>query len=161
MNRNQEKGDSLAEIRRIDTHVDEILAPQLRDATSRLDTLIAKRVELESVRSDIDQVQSLRDMKAEIERASKASRGAKKSGSRCLQQLYATSAPRSRRFSGIGNGRAKGESNLIKSNTTSLLMVKIGSHTARASVRCYALHLPLVYLITAIRMSVHTRICGD
>ena len=62
-------------LERVEAQLRRVLAPRLQGGTSRLQSLIAKRVELESLRSDFDQAEGLRLMKEEIELASKAGRG--------------------------------------------------------------------------------------
>lgn len=50
------------------------LAPRLKGDSAKLEQLTAKRLELESVRNDFDQFESLRQMKQDIEEASKQPR---------------------------------------------------------------------------------------
>jgi hypothetical protein len=52
-----------------------MLAPRLQRGATQLEALIARRIELESLHNDFDQVEGLRLMKEEIEQAAKAGRG--------------------------------------------------------------------------------------
>jgi hypothetical protein len=62
------EAESRTLIRGYENQIDQALTPTLANLSSRLEKLIARRVALESVRSDRDQLQSLQLMKEEIER---------------------------------------------------------------------------------------------
>jgi hypothetical protein len=62
-------------LERVQTRLRQVLAPRLTGGATRLDALMGRRVELETLRSDLEQVENLRLMKDEIERASKTGRG--------------------------------------------------------------------------------------
>jgi len=68
--RDRERADSSRSLAWIDQRIATVISPTLQDAAGRLEKLIARRVELESFRSDADQAGNLRAMKEEIERAS-------------------------------------------------------------------------------------------
>ena len=55
--------------KRVDARIESILAPELRDSSSRLDLLVGRRIELEATRSDEMQASGLRGLKESIESA--------------------------------------------------------------------------------------------
>lgn len=63
---------------RVDKRIFTILAPTAQSITDRLDRLVTRRVELEAERKDQDQIQTLRALKGELERATQADDGASK-----------------------------------------------------------------------------------
>lgn len=70
-----QRDDAARVLTRIDLEVSRDLRPRLRETKARLDDLIARRVELENVKSDQDQAASLQDKRAEFERALSAASG--------------------------------------------------------------------------------------
>ena len=64
-----QRDDAARALTRIELQVNRDLGPRLRDARAGLDELISRRVALESVKSEQDQAASLRDKRAEFEKA--------------------------------------------------------------------------------------------
>ncbi|WP_340672205.1 hypothetical protein [Bradyrhizobium ottawaense] len=73
--REEEQTDSSAATREIDSRIANVLIPTMREGAQRLEKLISRRIELEAIRNDQDQVSSLRLAKQAIERASANSKG--------------------------------------------------------------------------------------
>lgn len=73
--RGQEQTESLSAIKEIDSRIANVLIPTMQEGTQRLEKLISRRIELEAIRTDQDQVSSLCQVKEAIERASANSKG--------------------------------------------------------------------------------------
>jgi ubiquinone/menaquinone biosynthesis C-methylase UbiE len=71
----QQISESNRTLHNIRKHIDQTLSPTLQTMTANLEDLIARRIELETVRWDRDQVQSLQTMKDKIEKGSKEEKG--------------------------------------------------------------------------------------
>lgn len=67
--RESERGRGQETTKRVEARIESILAPKLRASSSRLDQLVARRVELEAARSDEVQASGLREIKGRIESA--------------------------------------------------------------------------------------------
>jgi hypothetical protein len=70
-----EQTDAESEIRRIDTRIGTILAPAVQDGSSRLDRLVARRVQLEAMQNDDRQAANLRNLREQIEIATSGGTG--------------------------------------------------------------------------------------
>lgn len=71
-----EQTDAQNEIRRADTRIGTILAPTVQDSSSRLDRLVARRVQLEAMQNDDTQATYLRQLREQIETATGGEAGA-------------------------------------------------------------------------------------
>ncbi|MES0149281.1 hypothetical protein NKJ95_18810 [Mesorhizobium sp. M0012] len=71
-----EQTDFQNETRRIDTRIGTILAPALQDGSSRLDRLVARRLQLEAMQNDDTQATNLRQLRERIETVSSGKAGA-------------------------------------------------------------------------------------
>ncbi|PZU87728.1 MAG: hypothetical protein DI528_06780 [Shinella sp.] len=65
-------------LERVDKRIATILAPAAQSITDRLDRLVTRRVEMEAARKDQDQIQTLRALKGELQRATQADDGVSK-----------------------------------------------------------------------------------
>jgi hypothetical protein len=64
-----EQSAATAQLNDINTRIDKELAPALRVTKERLDGLFARRLQMQSVRSDIEQAESLRVVRSELEKS--------------------------------------------------------------------------------------------
>ena len=71
----KERADNTAALNRINAQLETMLNPAIQDITSRLQKLVAHRIDLEAVRNDHDQVANLRLIKDEIEKVAEDSKG--------------------------------------------------------------------------------------
>jgi hypothetical protein len=76
--RQVERQDSTVNIKQIDSRIDVILAPTMQKVSERLNGLVARRIELETIRNDEVQASNLRNMKEKIEKGSSDSKGSTK-----------------------------------------------------------------------------------
>jgi hypothetical protein len=65
--RESERDNGQATTKRVDARIEKILGPKLRDSSSRLDQLVARRVELEAARNDEAQASGLREIRGRIQ----------------------------------------------------------------------------------------------
>ena len=70
-----EQTDAQNEIVRIDTRIRTILAPAVQDGSSRLDSLVARRLKLEAMQNDDAQAANLRHLREQIETATSGESG--------------------------------------------------------------------------------------
>jgi hypothetical protein len=73
--REAERSDGTAAVAKIDGRIETVLTPTMQELTSRLDRLLARRIELETARNDHEQIASLRTAKENIEKASESVKG--------------------------------------------------------------------------------------
>jgi len=71
-----EQTDAQKELRRIDTRIGTILAPAVQDGSSQLDRLVARRVQLEAMQNDDTQATNLRQLREQLETATRGEGGA-------------------------------------------------------------------------------------
>jgi hypothetical protein len=76
--RESERSDSNSIIKRSDARIGDVLLPAMQLGTERLERLVTRRVELETVRSDEAQASNLRQIKEQIEKASTDSKKSSK-----------------------------------------------------------------------------------
>ncbi|KWV53124.1 hypothetical protein AS156_09090 [Bradyrhizobium macuxiense] len=76
--REAERNDARGTIKRVDTRIQSILAPAIQEGSVRLDQLVARRVQLETARSDELQASDLRGLRQKIESANSGQISAKK-----------------------------------------------------------------------------------
>jgi hypothetical protein len=70
--------DTAGAMKRIDSRISDILVPAVHSGSEHLNRLVARRVELETIRSDEAQASSLRNMKEQIEKDSTDTKGSTK-----------------------------------------------------------------------------------
>lgn len=73
--RRSEREESDASIKRIDLRVSSFLAPEMQNASQRIERFMKRRLDLEAARSDESQASDLRQMKEQIEGAGAAGKG--------------------------------------------------------------------------------------
>jgi hypothetical protein len=76
--REDERSESNSAIKSADARISSFLIPAMQLGTERLERLVARRVELESIRGDEAQASSLRYIKEQIEKASTSSKASTK-----------------------------------------------------------------------------------
>lgn len=65
----KDSASASATLERTDRRIAEVIAPAVRETTARLETLVARRIELEGRRSDEEQAQTLRTLRSDLEGA--------------------------------------------------------------------------------------------